>query len=108
MMYLDLFCIAFIMVFIQDISGVVYHLETSIGKLLNLRQKPSIKVLECSLCSTWWLGLIYLLCVGHFTIVNVAIVAMIAMLTPVIQDAERLIIDICGEIIRILNKNLIE
>ena len=96
-------CLALIIVFIVDISGwtetwkgwLRSWLKVSIGR---------VKPFDCSLCTTWWAGFIYLIIVGKFTLPWLAVVAAAAMLTPVIQDVIRLTIDILQTIINIFVK----
>lgn len=82
-MILDLFLITFLCVFVIDISGFIDEVETMLGKWL--KGKVIIpKPISCSLCMSWWVNLVYLLCVGEFTIPNISIVALFAILTPVL------------------------
>lgn len=83
-MILDLIQITFICVFIIDISGFIDEAEVMLGKWL--KGKVIIpKPFSCSLCMSWWVNLVYLLCVGQFTLTNITIVAIFAILTPVIS-----------------------
>lgn len=83
-MILDLLQITFIIVFIIDISGFIDEAEIMLGKWL--KGKVIIpKPFSCSLCMSWWVNLVYLLCVGQFTLTNITIVAIFAILTPVIS-----------------------
>ena len=81
-MILDLLLITLIIVFIIDISGVIDSIEQALSKWLKGKVRIP-KPFSCSLCSAWWVGLIYLLCLRQFTLVNIAIVALFAILTPV-------------------------
>ena len=103
-MILDLFCITFIIVFIVDISGVVYHIKKYILKLLFKLKNPDpesmhIHLLECSLCITWWSGIIYILLTNNFNIYSLALVAVFSLLTSVIGNTIQLILDLCNTII---------
>ena len=68
-MYIDLLLLAVIICFIVDISGA-----------LRKFRKP----FSCSLCCSWWGGLIYLLVTRNFTIQGVAFVAVLSMMSSVI------------------------
>lgn len=68
-MFLDLVLIAVVVCFVVDVSGAMKNFK---------------KPFSCSLCSTWWTGLIYLLITKQFSIIGVAWVAFLAMMTPVI------------------------
>lgn len=67
-MVLDLILLAVVVSFVVDISGALRNFK---------------KPLSCSLCMTWWLGLIYLLVSGNFTLVGVALVAFLSMMSSV-------------------------
>lgn len=99
----NLFLIAFICVAIIDISGFVEEIKPKIWKWVFNGKKEyrqfSLKPFDCSLCCTWWTGLIYLLIAGAFTLQNIALTLLIAVLTPTIKDIIILIKDIAVKII---------
>lgn len=85
MIYLELLFICAIIVFITDLSGAIDDLVIPlIKRALNIPKNAniSIKFITCSLCQTWWIGLIYLLIQHAFTIPNIAYVCLLAYLTP--------------------------
>lgn len=85
MYIIDLLIIACVMVFILDLSGVVDELERILQK--KWKRKVIIrKPWSCSLCMTWWLGLIYLFINKYLSIINIGLVAAFAFLTPLIKD----------------------
>lgn len=94
--------ICLILVFIIDISGIIDEIKHLIWKVVvgKKRQYQSFKFkpVECSLCMTWWCGLIYL-CFTTITWYYVAYVALLALLTPVFRDTMLLIKDILTKII---------
>lgn len=77
--------ITFICVYIIDLSGIIDELEDMIGKWLKCKIKIP-KPFSCSLCSSWWLGLLYIIIMGKFTILNIAFVAFLSFLTPNIYN----------------------
>jgi hypothetical protein len=81
---IEIFLITFICVFIVDISGFIDEVETMLGKWLKGKVRIP-KPFSCSLCLSWWINLIYLLCIGKFTLGYIALVALFAILTPVIS-----------------------
>lgn len=84
-MFLELLFLAFIIVFIIDYSGIIQSLEEGLQKWLKMPNKAHIpKPFSCSLCSTWWAGLIYLIVVGQFSFMTVAYIALLAAMTPLI------------------------
>lgn len=85
MLYINILMITFICVYIIDLSGVIDELEDIIGKWLKCKIKIP-KPFSCSLCSSWWLGLLYIIIMGKFTILNIAFVAFLSFLTPNIYN----------------------
>lgn len=82
-MLIDLFLITLIIVFIIDISGFIDEMETILSKWLKGKARVP-KPFSCSLCMTWWTGLIYLLIIGEFTLLWIATVALFAILSGVL------------------------
>lgn len=68
-MFLDLLLIAVVVCFVVDISGALRNFK---------------KPFSCSLCMTWWTGLIYLLVTGNFNLLGIAWVAFLSMMSSVI------------------------
>ena len=101
-MIIDLICMTFIMVFIIDISGVVEHLENFLTKLLKSKFQLHIpRPFSCSLCMTFWSGIIYIICNDEFSITSIAIVCLCAMLSSTVNDVINVIIN---NIKKLLNK----
>lgn len=86
--YIELIAIAFICVIIIDLSGFIQEIESLVTRLLGARRGyfEMPKPFSCSLCMTWWTGLIYLLIMGECTILNILLVLLIAYFTPVFKD----------------------
>lgn len=80
---LDLLIIQMVIVFIIDLSGIIDELEKMLAKWLKVSKVRIPKPFSCSLCSSWWTGLIYLIIIGQFTIPMIGYVALLAYLTPV-------------------------
>lgn len=101
-MIIDLICMTFIMVFVIDISGVVEHLETFITKLFKSKFQLHIpRPFSCSLCMTFWSGIIYIICNSELSITSIAIVSLCAMLSSTLNDVINVIIN---NIKKLLNK----
>ena len=100
---INLLLIQFIIVGIIDVSGFVQELEAFLSKWLKIRAKIP-KPFSCSLCTTWWTGLIYLLITGNLTLPLVAFTLFISLLTTVTKDIIYLIQDIFIKIIDIISK----
>lgn len=105
---ISLFLISFIVVFIIDISGVVDSVKSLIKRILTKGKMSSsdyrLKPFDCSLCSTFWCGLIYLLCVGQFTFEYIAFVCLLSASTDLIKDIWMLCEDMIKTIIKICYK----
>lgn len=105
---INLLILQLIVVFIVDLSGVMTHIKKWIWKWLKGKDKPykdfSLKPLDCSLCSTWWTGLIYLLIIHSFTIPYIAYVALLAFLASTAASLLQLIKDTLDSLLYILDK----
>lgn len=109
-MIIDLILIQLIIVFIIDLSGVVDSIKLFVSKHLTKNKivttNFSLKPFDCSLCSTWWIGLIYLLICHSFTIPYIALVALLSFLTPLSSSILLLIKDLAIFLINKLNMKL--
>ena len=96
-MLINLLLIALIIVFIVDISGAIEHLVYPLVKRLLKIPKTSrieIPLISCSLCMTFWTGIIYIIYMREFTLLNLFFVCVCAFLTTHIKDLFILIRDI--------------
>lgn len=85
---LNLFLITLIICFIIDCSGIMTDIRKFAANTIYKKTKIKVdyndlklKPIGCSLCMTWWTGIIYLLCVGEFTLVNLTYVTILALLS---------------------------
>lgn len=85
---LNLFLISIIICFIVDCSGIMTDVRKLVANIIYKKTKMKVdynelklKPIGCSLCMTWWTGIIYLLCISEFTILNLTIVALLALLS---------------------------
>lgn len=92
-MWLNIFLIAVILVIITDLSGIVEYIKSHLYYKLRGTYNyppswdtPIIHLLSCSLCQTWWVGLVYLIVIGQVTIPAIAYLLAIAYLTTTIRD----------------------
>ena len=100
---INLLCIQIVLVFIIDLSGVMNHISQFVWKWLNPKLPYKgwmIPLASCSLCSTWWTGIIYILITGASWSM-LLYVALLAYFTPVTKD---LLIVIKELLIKLLNK----
>ena len=90
----DLFSILIICVLVIDISGFVHSIKVAIGKYLGISPNSfRIKPFDCSFCMTFWVSMIYLLVVGRFSLVNIAIVLLLCCLTTPLKNLIMSLID---------------
>ena len=83
----DLFSILIICVLVIDISGFVHSIKVAIGKYLGISPNSfRIKPFDCSFCMTFRASVIYLLVVGRFTLVNIAVVLLLCCLTTPLKN----------------------
>ena len=92
-MWLNILLIALILVIITDLSGVVEYIKSHLYHRLRGTydyptswDSPLIHLLSCSFCQTWWVGLLYLIVIGQFTIRAIAYLLVICYLTTTIKD----------------------
>lgn len=110
-MWLNILLIAVILVIITDLSGIREYIKSHL--YFKLRgtynypdswDTPIIHLISCSLCQTWWVGLLYLILTGSLTIPAVAYLLFVAYFTTVIRDILVLIKDLAIKVIDKLNE----
>ena len=111
---INILLLATIIVFIVDLSGSIEHLVKPIVKhLLHIPPQKDINLplIECSLCVTWWIGLIYICIVSisnAFTfnqfLILVSVLALVSFLTPTLKDILVLIKDLIIRFIEVFYK----
>ena len=106
---INLFILTCIIVFVIDLSGFVdemvkrlYYKYIKVGDYHSLI--PKLKPLTCSLCLSFWVGLIYLLITSQFTIMMIGYVCLLSFLTPIIGDILVMIKDVINKIINLIYK----
>lgn len=108
MVLINLTLIAAIVVFIVDISGAIDSLKSGLKLILTKgKMKNSdyqLKPLDCSLCMTFWSGIIYLLITNNFTLPYLAFVCLLACFTGVIKTSILLVEDILIKITQLIYK----
>lgn len=78
--YTDLLLLTLVVVWIVDLSGWT---DTWLGWLSRWlgRSVRELKPFSCSLCMTWWTGIVYALCQRCLTIPLLAYIALLAFLS---------------------------
>lgn len=109
-MVFDLLFITLIIVFIIDLSGVTFSIKRLISFLVTkgkiIKDDYSIKPFDCSLCMTFWCGIIYTICLNQFTLFNLLIICLLAFFTPILKDILYLLKDIFISLITKIEKKL--
>lgn len=89
-MLMELLMISIIVCFIIDISGFIENVKYMIWKWVFNGKKEyqefRLKPFDCSLCMSWWIGLIWILCNGQFTLLNILLVSLFAALSENISN----------------------
>ena len=102
---LNLLFIQFIVVFIIDLSGFVDTMKEKLSAFLTnkriVKSDFRIRPFDCSLCTMFWTGLIYLIVTHQFTIPMIAFVCLLAITTTITKDIYYTIHDL---ICKVLNK----
>lgn len=83
---LDLILLTIIVCYIEDCSGFVQSVKRQFLRKVMKIKKPDASTLhwppfDCSLCMTFWSGLIYLLFTHNFTIPYIAFVAFLSLIS---------------------------
>ena len=106
---LNLFLISVIWVLILDIAGFSEEIRKIAGKILgispSLAQNLSLKPLTCSLCMTWWTGLIYLIITRNFTFIYLTLTLLFACFTTITKDLIFLVQDLITHIFSQISKH---
>ena len=109
--FINLFLLTIIVCFVIDVSGIVNSIKRLYLKKVFKLKIPDIsslvwKPFDCSLCMTWWTGIVYLLIAGQFTLANLAFVTILAALASEISEMIRLAKDIIAKIESLIQKLL--
>ena len=103
---LNILLIAVVTVCIVDISGFTDSWKSAFKRLVTRGRMSdpyyTLKPFDCSLCMTFWSGLIYLWVTHSFTLWMVTFLLLISVMTPVIKDFIILIRETLIKIIRLL------
>jgi hypothetical protein len=79
--YLDLLLVAAITIYIVDLSGFTQSWRAALAKWLKVRELKPLKPFDCGQCMTWWVGIVYSLCVGEFSLPILAYIAALSFLS---------------------------
>lgn len=108
MTYLNIFLIAVICTFCLDVSGFVDEVTSMISGWMTkgVVKKPfQLKPFTCSLCSTFWISLIYVLYTGQFSLLVMTWICVCAWLTTIIPHFFYFLEAFVTELFNELNKH---
>lgn len=109
---INLLMIALICVFVIDISGAIDILKSSLKWLLTKGRMSGcdyrLKPFDCSLCTIWWCGLIYLFFTGAFTLKYIVVVCLLATFSGLIKNTILLVEDTITKIIQTIYSKFID
>lgn len=101
---LDLLFIAVIVVVIVDISGVVDSIKSALKRWATGGRMSdpnySLKPIDCDFCMCWWTGLLYLVLTHSLSLMMIAYLLGLCVMTPVIQGFIILVRETMLKIIR--------
>lgn len=102
-MLFNILLIAMFWVLVLDIADFRTTLKQILAWFLRLYLKKPVKAEHvnfeaCTLCFTWWTGLVYLL-FTDISLLNIVLLLCVACMTGIIKDVFYLISDFCQAII---------
>lgn len=97
-----------IVVFIIDCSGIITSIKSFISKRLTGQsfKSFSLKPFDCSLCMSFWVGLIFLLVTSQFSIISLFLVCLLSYLTQISFELLLLLKDILLYLINKIHNNI--
>ena len=96
--YVSLLLLAILVVYVVDLSGFADTLRAWASTWIG-RKVARIKPFDCSLCMTWWVGIIYAAIAGQFTLPVIAYVAGLSFASSLLGGVLRLAWDALAAII---------
>lgn len=107
---INILLIATICVIVTDCTDFFEYVKHWIWKFAFNNSKPyrdfEIKILQCSLCQTWWTSLFYLIISHHITLPYITFSLFAAYMTPVINTSLIFVKELCATIFNLLFKLL--
>lgn len=112
MIYLNLILITIITVIVIDISGIVDDAKLLLSKWIT-KDKISkydyrLKPFDCSFCMNFWISLTYILIIGQFSLILLAFILLLSVMTPVIKETIMLTKDLLLKLINFIYDKVID
>ena len=109
-MILNLFIISVIWVLILDLCGFAHTIDKLLYRIFYkgraYREDAHFPPFDCSMCMTWWSGLLYLLITGSLTLPYIAFLLLFAWLTTIEKDILIFIKDLIIKLLDVLYNTL--
>lgn len=110
MILLKLIIINLALILMIDLSGFVPECKHFVSKLLTNNKIDTanfrIKPFDCSYCMTFWCTLLFIICTGQFTFINLFWVIMITHFTDVTKQIMLLLKDLAIKLINTIYDRL--
>ena len=84
--YIHLILVALVTIYIVDISGFTESLRDALARWLKIPTLRPLKPFDCGKCMTWWVCIIYAICVGQFSLGTIAFAALLSHLSNPIGE----------------------
>lgn len=78
---IDLILVAFITIYIVDLSGFTDSWRAALAKALHVKELKPLPPFDCSLCMVWWVCLAFLLISAKLSIPMVAFSALLSLMS---------------------------
>ena len=79
--YIDMLLVAAITIYIVDISGFTESWRGALARMLHISRLKPLPPFDCGKCMTWWVCLIYAICVGQASLWTIAYAALLSLLS---------------------------
>ena len=100
--YMEMLMVSAVTVYIVDLSGFTDNWRGALSRMLGgVRLRP-LPPFDCGQCMSWWACLIYVLCVGKFSLATVAWSAFLAFMSTVTGGLLTLVRDAVAKIIDVI------
>lgn len=100
-LYIAVLCIAACCVVVTDYLQFWDSLDPLLSRWLGFKAKLPAKPFKCSTCQTHWIGLIFLIVSGQWTIWTYLYLLLVSAATPLMENLLRNVIDAVGIIINL-------
>lgn len=98
MLLLNLIAITVIVVFVVDLSNFSTTVKRMIWRVLKGKNKPyqdyQLKPIDCSLCMSHHIMLLYIICTGQFSLINWMVVCLISYMSIHIKALLEMVSDL--------------